>query len=259
MSCSINLIDALLSRAKNLQDLGQNHDALSVYKRLAQFKTLSRDLLGQIHFQIGKLHLIREKYKLARRHLTLALLHRPGHGEYHHQMALAIDLDDRVEPQRAGAYYRRALKEMPTSHVCWLDFGVWCFNEAKIRTGLKALFKSFECNTDDPDHLAEIVDILRQQNLDDQATRLLRKALFLHKRDLRFHRMYQRHLFHLSQVEQSKAMTTVRLRDVGPTILAFPRRETKPKLPTGHRYDGPAILEGPHFPVIHKFSQKKRS
>src|SRR5436190_22731439 len=97
MSRTLNLIDLLLNSGRHLCAIGRTAEALEVLTRLADFRSLPSHVIEETQALLADLHMQRENYTKARRHLTAALAFRPLKAEYHHMMAIAIEEDENAD------------------------------------------------------------------------------------------------------------------------------------------------------------------
>src|ERR1700733_8951447 len=110
MSTTLNLVDRLLIRGRSLQEMGRNHDALQTFERLAHFQDVPSEVAEETQVRLGELQLQGRQFGQARRHLTAVLRHHPSNGDAHYLLATALETDDKGDPRRALAHYRRCLK-----------------------------------------------------------------------------------------------------------------------------------------------------
>jgi Tfp pilus assembly protein PilF len=253
MSMTLNLIDRLLARGRDLQKLGRDRDAVRVLRRLAGFQELPAEAAAETQARLAELHLRRRKYPRARRNLAAVLRHRPESAHYHHLMATAIDAEDTGDPQRAARHYRRALQLDPNRPECLLDYGLFNLREGRTEAGLTCLRRAVELAPEEPETLGRLADGLIQAGREDEARTALQAALFRHPRDARFRQLWSDFQFHQRAREQRAARGKKMRETVAeePVLLPFGLAErTAGPVRVGSRVvrsDGPAPTpQGPH-------------
>ena len=225
MSKTLNLIDILLTTGRHLVLMGRFTEALDPLTKLSRFRSLPDPVNEELQALLADIHLQHQKYKQARRHLTAALAIRPLHAEYHYLMAVAIHEDEEADPKRAEMYYARAVELEPEQGAYWIDFGSYLFTMGRGAEGLKALRKASVQGNEDADILGEVAAILRREGHADEATAMLRTALFHNHGSPPFRRVWQQHQFQLIHAEQQKKKSAA----ADPVILPFVGRPTQGK------------------------------
>jgi Tfp pilus assembly protein PilF len=254
MSTTLNLIDRLLARGRNLQRLGRDRDAFLILRRLARFRELPAEAAEEAEARLAEIHLNRRKYRLARRHLTAALTHRPDCARYHHLMATAVDAEDTGDPERAAKHYRRALQLDANQPACLTDYGLLNLREGRIEAGLTCLRRAAELAPDDAEAVRHLAEGLVEAGRGGAARAVLRAALFRHPRDGRFRRLWNDFRFErLARAQKAARRATITVAaDDGPVLLPFVRSSEAagPYLVEARviRQDGPAPLPSPHGP-----------
>jgi tetratricopeptide (TPR) repeat protein len=195
MSHTLNLVDGLLKAARNLQELGRRQAAVNLLERLAGFRNLPPAVAEEAHSRLADLYAHEEHFKQARRHLTIAITYRPQHAAYHHRMACWIEADPNAAIDRAGRYYRCAVRAEPDNAEYWLDYGAYLLATGRTPPGRRALRRAFELASDNAEHVGSIAAVLRDAELWDEARQMLRRAVFQSGRDRRFRALWQQHQF----------------------------------------------------------------
>ncbi len=188
MSQTLPLVAALLATARDLQAAGRYQAAIDLLQRLTAFRQIAHEAAEEVHLRLADLYAELEQYKKARRHLTIALTHRPQHAAYHHRMGVWIEMDPDAGIGRAGRYYRQAVRSEPDKAEYWIDYGSYLLNAGRMRNGRAALRRAFKLASHDAELVARIAGALRDAELWDDARRLLWLARFEHPRDRRFRR-----------------------------------------------------------------------
>jgi tetratricopeptide (TPR) repeat protein len=227
MSHTINLVGGLLSAARNLQELGRHQAAINLLERLAAFRELPPAIAEEAHSRLADLYAQQEQFKQARRHLTIAITYRPQHAPYHHRMACWIEADPNAAIERAGRYYRCAVRAEPENPEYWLDYGAYLLAIGRTPAGRRALRRAFDLASTDADHVGHIAAVLRDTDLWDEARQLLRRAVFQSGRDRRFRALWQQHQFEQLCERQRTDAEQVTPRPVKhAAVLPFLRTET---------------------------------
>ena len=227
MSKTLNLIDILLTTGRHLVLMGRFTEALDPLTKLSRFRSLPEPVSEELQSLLADIHLQHQKYKQARRHLTAALAIRPLNAEYHYLMGVAIHEDEEADPKRAEMYYARAVELEPAQSAYWIDFGSYLFTMGKSEEGLKALRKAATEGSDDADIIGEVAAILRREGHAEEATAMLRSALFHNHGSPPFRRIWQQHQFQMIYAEQRKKKSNAA--DMRPVILPFVGRPTQGK------------------------------
>jgi tetratricopeptide (TPR) repeat protein len=243
MSTTLNLVDHLLARGRNFQQLGRVREALQILTRLAGFRELPAEAAEEAQVRLAQLHLRRRRYAKARRHLAAALMHDPSNPRYHYLMATAVRENDKGDLDRAARHYRRSLELDGLQVKCLCDFGLLAVRQGKVEDGLTRLRRAVEMAPDDPVVLGKLTKGLRLAGRTREARTELRNVLFRNPRDPRFRRLWGEFgygLLRLRQENNRLAKGGAR-RQTGPVLLPFIR--PKETTPTGE--GSPTILRGP--------------
>jgi Tfp pilus assembly protein PilF len=258
MSKTLNLVDGLLSRGRNLHRHGLLHDAAGVLRKLSAFRHLPADVAAETQSRLAEIMLEAAAYKQARRHLTAALAHQPEQAQYHYRMAVAVEEDPQAPSTRASRHYRRALALAPDNPVYLCDFGLHLLQIGKPGTGLKCLRQAVHFAQDDPDILGAAAEALRSQGQVAEAEKILRLALFRNSRDRRFRDLWDRHQFQVLQQGQQTAARPAHPREDSLLLPFFrPHKDNVPPMAERKivRLDGPSGVPGPKLPVRRKLSR----
>jgi tetratricopeptide (TPR) repeat protein len=255
MGRTLNLVELLLTSGRHLCEIGRTTEALDVLTRLAGFRQLPSHIVEEIQALLADIHMQRENYVRARRHLTAALAFRPLNAEYHYMMAIAIEEDDHADLKRAEMYYARAVQEEPDNASYWADYGSYLFRIGKTKSALKAIRKAYKLALHNPEIVAQVGEVLRREDYHEEATTKLRAALFHNPGDLRFREVWQEHQF-LSISDQQKRQQDVEKRGdrrQGPVLLPFtPEEQTGKYLELGEktfRFDEAEPANDPRSPM----------
>src|SRR5581483_11461150 len=202
MSRTLNLVDCLLTAARNLHRLGRAVEAEDTLNRLVRFRTLPADAAAEVHSLLAELHFKQDHYRKTRRHLVAALTYQPHRADLHFRLALAIEADPAARPERARGHYLRALQLDGKNAGYWLDYAFYLLTLGESKRGLRALRRAYALGCDDPDILGRVAEGLRQEGLHDEARSKLLSALFSHPRDRRFRALWQQHQFQMLYEKQ---------------------------------------------------------
>ena len=202
MSRMLNLVDVLLTTGRQLFLMGRFTEAIEPLTKLTGFRQLPDDAAHEVQSLLGEIHLQQKKYSQARRHLTAALAVRPMKAEAFYLMALAIDEDPQAQKGRAEMYYTRAVELEPSEPAYWADLGSYLFALGKTRPALKAIRKAFTLGISDAEIVGQVAEVLRREELFEEATTRLRAALFHNHGAQAFRQLWQHHQWHLIRAEQ---------------------------------------------------------
>lgn len=258
MSATLNLVDCLLFSARNLRDLGQDHAAARLFSRLAGLRDLPADLAEEAQASLAEIELGHDRFKQARRHLTVALTHQPDCAHYHYLLAVAVADDPDSDPKRAGVHYRRCLANDPDHFDCLCDYGVHSLRHGQKRAALTALRRAAMLTDDVPEALGRVAAGLREADKSGEARELLRAAMFRHPRERRFRDLWDRHQFDMLRVTQQKPSERWTPTDDGPVVLPFRRPRKKSQRVGGKtiRIDAASDLKGPTILPMHATRKK---
>ncbi len=222
MSRTLNLVDCLLTSARNLHRLGRDHDAQEILERLLRFRAVPADAAAEAHSLLAEIHFKQDDHRKTRRHLTAALTYQPHRADYHFRLALAIEADPEARPERARGHYLRALQLDAKNAAYWLDYAFFLLTLGDRKQGLRALRRAYVLAGDDPDVVGRVAEGLRQEGLWDEARTKLVSALFAHPRDRRFRALWELHQFQMlyeRQQQQRRERTAAAI--AAPVLLPF--------------------------------------
>lgn len=255
MSMTLNLVNRLLEMGQTLHDLGRDHDAFPILSRLSSFRELPAEVAEETQVCLAEIELRRGNHRRARRHLAAALRHQPDCGHYHYLMAVALEADDKADPERAVEHYRRALKFDPNHASCLGDYGLLAIQRGRTEEGVKCLRRLVDQAPDDPEAVHKLITGLRLAGRSGEARAALLAARFRNSRDRRFLKQWNDFQFQeLRQAQQTARRdqgTEVASTD-GPVLLPFelPVRDNAVVNPSGTilRLDSPESPPPPHLP-----------
>jgi tetratricopeptide (TPR) repeat protein len=199
------LVDNLLALGRNFQKVGRDRDAIDLFNRLTGFRALPAVAAAEIHERLADLYTRRDNLRKARRHLTIALTHRPDDAGLHNRMATLIEADSDARLERAAHYHREAVRHARDHAGYWGDYAIYLLNTGATRRGYRAARRAFRLAPHDATLVGEIAVALRQAGLWNRARRLLHVALFRNAGDRRFQALWQRHQFAVLQESQQAA------------------------------------------------------
>lgn len=178
---------------------------------------------------LAELYVGQQKYKDARRHLTAALAVNFRNAAACYQMARAIEEDAEADISRAHMYYARAVeldREQPTY---WVDFGSFLFTQGKKRPALQAIRKGFALGIHDAAIVSRVAEVLRREGRLDEATAMLRQALFANHGAQAMKQAMQTHQFQMIYLRQEEEREARDLKVDSPRVLPFEPKPTEGK------------------------------
>jgi tetratricopeptide (TPR) repeat protein len=255
MSTTLNLADRLLAMGRNYHELGREHDALHVLRRLAGLQELRAEVAEETQSRLAEICLRCRQYKRARRHLTAALRHQPDSAHYHYLMATALEEDDAGDLERAAKHYRQALKLDPEHQESLAALGLLAVEMGQVEEGLKCLRRLVDLVPDDAEAVGQLVTGLRLAGRTEEARATLLTVRFRNPRDARFQKLWSDFQFQELRRDQEAARQDRRAQaaEEGPVLLPFVRvvPET-PSSPSGGskvlRRDAASLPGPPHLP-----------
>jgi tetratricopeptide (TPR) repeat protein len=205
MSRTLNLVDCLLTTARNLHRLGRAVEAQDLLERLLRFRAaVPAEAAAEAHSLLAELLFKQDAYRKARRHLAAALTYQPECADYHFRLALAIEADPEARQERARAHYLRALHLDSKNAAYWLDYAFYLLTLDERKRGLRALRRAYALASDDPDVIGRVAEGLRQEGLHEEARSKVLSALFAHPHDRRFRALWQQHQFQMLYEQQQQ-------------------------------------------------------
>jgi Tfp pilus assembly protein PilF len=228
MGHTLNLVESLLAASRDFEAAGRTGAAVDLLQRLATFRQLAPEVAEEIHSRLADLFAGLEQYKKARRHLAIALTFRPQHAAYHHRMGCWIEADADAAIDRAGRYYRQAVRSEPGNAEYWADYGGYLLSAGRARSGRAAVYRAFRLSSHDVEVVSRCAAAFRDAQMWDDARRLLRRARFLHARDRRYAALWQQHQFEELCAQQQAQPESPAPRAGHPMILRFLGSEQKP-------------------------------
>ncbi len=225
MSMTLNLVDQLLARGRNLHELGQERDALHIFSRLSGFRQLPAGVAEEVQSRLAETYLGRQEYKRARRHLTAALRCAPSNPEYHYLMATALAEDETCDPERAAGHYRRSLALDPRQPRCLCEYGLLLLDLGLAQEAIKCTRQAVALAPDDPHAVDCLVRVLMTTDQKDEAESALRTALFRNPASSRFRELWNDFHFHELRLAQTAAGEAAagQADGEGPVLLPFIR------------------------------------
>lgn len=202
MSKTLNLIDILLTTGRQLFTMGRFTEALTPLTKLSAFRKLPDQVREEIQSLLAEIYLQQKDYKNARRHLSAAIAQSPQKAEYCYLMAIAIEEDEAADHARAETFFGRAVELEPEQATYWADFGSYLFTVGKTREALKAIRKAYTLGIADAEIVGQVAEVLRREELFDEATAKVRAALFHNHGATSFRTLWQKHQFAMIHAQQ---------------------------------------------------------
>jgi tetratricopeptide (TPR) repeat protein len=262
MSTTLNLVEHLLSRGRNFQYLGRDHDAQQTLHRLSSLRDIPAEVHEETLCRLAEMLLRQGRYTKARRHLTALLVQCPDNARYQYMMATAYDLDERADPHRAAQHYRRSLELDPNQPRCHSELGLLALRLGQTEDGLQHLRRAVELAPHDPDAVRDLAEGLRLEGQDDAARDALRAGRFRNPRDPRFLKLWNDFHFRLlHETQQSREESTPAEGGLcRPHILPFlrPTREEHSDEAVV-RLDAPTLPQPPHVAQTNRVSGKRHA
>ncbi len=235
MSRMLNLVDELLSRARELQQLGRRDDAHDLLIRLTDFENLPDYAAEEAAIRLAEDSLRHRQSKLARRYLKIALGIQPDNARTHYLMARALDAGAAPNSRRALEHYRSALELEPDQPAWLCRYGMLLARLGRSREALAGLRRAVKIVPDDVRILKKAVEGMRLANAADEARRLLLAARFRSPRDSRLLALWRDSQFQQLRKEQQTAHPNSKPIAAAPIVLPFVRPKGEPKNTGGKR------------------------
>ena len=250
MSKTLNLVDGLLSKARQLQELGRPQDSLPILRRLCRFPDLSQSTQAELHHLLGEAYFELSQWRLARKHLRQTLRLEPENCNAHHLLALTIESDAECDSRLASRHHRRALELSPDSPDFLAAAGSYFVEVGQVRKGIDLLRRAWELAPDQFDILKSLVEGYCEAEQFDDARRTLNAARFRIGGDARIPTLAANlELQELRHRQRNlKPVITIH-RDDEPVILPFVVGAVgTPRPVRAHRRDGArAHMQRPHL------------
>jgi Flp pilus assembly protein TadD len=222
MGRMLNLLESVVTRARQLQDVGRTHDALSLLRRHANQPELPAPMAAETHHLMGELCLNLQQHRQARKHLATAIRLQPRDATVHHMMANAIDRDPEIDAQAASRYYRSALELAPNDPALLTDAGLFHVDMGRSGKGLTMLRLAVELAPDDMNVLQSLLVALGELDRFDDARTEINAARFRHARNPQFLKLVSDLEFQETRRQQKKSRPVAEVRDpADAAILPF--------------------------------------
>jgi len=266
MSKTLNLTERLLERGRFLQGLGQTHDAMRLFGRLAGLRDLPAPMAEETQIRLAEMRLRQNDFAQARRHLVAALIHNPKNARYHYLLALAHDQDEQGDPRSASNHFRQSLALDPNQPRCLGEFGILCLCLGNNEEGLQALRRGVDLAPDDPDTVAKLVEGLCLAEQPEEARLALRAALFRNPKHQGFRKLWDdfqwEQLYEEQEAEREVARAALDQSDE-PVMLPF-KRLAPDDVPVAQvrkriRRDAPSTPLPPHTPRPDRLPGRKHA
>ena len=251
---SLPFHNRLMERGRHLQALGLAREALQLWNRVADMKSLPPALAEEAQSRLGEMQLERGKHARARRHLAAALAHQPANAHYHFLLAQAIEEDPKGDLEKALEHYRRALHGDPDQPQYLGAFGRLAIDLGKGAEGAQALRRAAKLAPDDADVILLVLDGLGETQ-PDEALAILRLALFRNPRAARFRKLWSD--FHFQRLRADQEAKRAPLPQDSATLLPFMVPATGDNRPPRWRRHPSSSPGRPHFTL--PFSDKKHA
>lgn len=254
----ISLAQRALELAKRYLRFGRDLEALEVLTRLVRMGI--DDALVAEHAQVllAEIHLRRQEYSQARRHLHVALAYRPDNAQYHFMMAVALEDDPEADPRRAAYYFRQAARLDPANAEYFAAWGSFLIAHGKIRLGIRKLEKAVALAPEDAQYAQQLALGWVALRDFEKARRVALHALFRNPDDTRLRRLWDEIRWHEARYRQQRE----RMRnDQDPIIVRLPTKVQS--LPRIEQLDsGTVRLDPPTLtpqPTPHRQKRRKGS
>ncbi|MCE9534456.1 MAG: hypothetical protein K8T89_25545 [Planctomycetes bacterium] len=186
MNPSINLLDRMLTRSRQMLDMGRRVEARRRLDKLLTFPDVPETIRIEAHRLLGEIHLDAQCFRRARRHLLAALGLAPNDAETHYQLGVALDLDPDIDPKRAAREFKKALELKPDEARYWSGYGQICLRLGREKQSFGAFAAAADLAPMDLEVVDEIIDGLCFLGREEDARSVLMSARFRfgHSEDL---------------------------------------------------------------------------
>jgi tetratricopeptide (TPR) repeat protein len=253
MNHTLKLTETLLVKGRNLHKLGLRAEALDLFRSLSTFRNLPASVAREMHLRLAHLHRQGRRFRQARRHMAVALVHEPLNAGHHYTMARLAEADVHCDPRRACTHYRQALRLDPLNARYLSAYGLFALKNDRPRTALGALRRAFRLSPESQLVLRRYLKVLKQLQRAAEGRRVLRtrrfrlgqEAWFVQlERDFQFFLLHRRQQAQRRQAKEApvEARSTLQF----PTLC---QAEECVKEVEFLREDAPAVLPAPHLPL----------
>ncbi|GIW80338.1 MAG: hypothetical protein KatS3mg105_2145 [Gemmatales bacterium] len=178
MTATLKMTERLLRQGRRYQALGQQQEAIQLFRRLTTFESLPPAIAEESRSRLAEIYLSTGRYAKARRVLAALLAQCPENARYHYWMATALNNDEFSDPNRAAEHYEESLRLRPTQADCLADYGLLLLRLGEPKRGLDHLRSAVEMAPDDVGILERLIQGLCEEGEVDEARRQLRLARF---------------------------------------------------------------------------------
>jgi len=182
MSRTLNFIDFLILKARNLHEAGHTCNAEELLVRLTRLPDLSPEVAEEVHARLGRIRLDQDDYLQARRHFVAASALAPNKAEYHHLAAVALLDDPNSDTARTAKRFQKAMRLEPTNTTYRADYGIFALQCGNREEALKVFGQACDQGAD-VDVVGRIVDALLACDEVDEARKLVRTEMFRRSHD----------------------------------------------------------------------------
>jgi tetratricopeptide (TPR) repeat protein len=224
----LNLVDELLSRARELHQLGRREDAYDLLIRLTDIAELPDYAAEEVAIRLAEDNLRRRQFKRARQYLKIALGIQPDNGRSHYLMARALDAGAAPNTRRALEHYQVAVELEPEQPAWLCRHGMLLARLGRSREALAKLRRAAKIAPDDVRILKKAVEGMRIANAADEARQLLLAARFRNPRDGQVLGLWKDFQFQQLRKEQETARPRIMAVAARPIVLPFVRLKGEP-------------------------------
>jgi tetratricopeptide (TPR) repeat protein len=259
MGHTLKLPEHLLELGRQYLRQGRDREALDVLGKLIRLGGLPSLVAEEAQVALAEVLLRQGEYAQARRHLHVAIVHRPDSAEYHHLMAVAIDDDEDGDRHRALYYFRKAAELAPDEPAYQCHYGLCLIEMGQPRKGRRLLERAVELDPDEEEWLRHLTEHLMERGEEEEARRLVLFALFRNPDKDAFRQLWQDLRFWSARRRQRETRRPTRLDAAdAPSVLPFKPKPSRPDKVVGgpkkvYRLDPASPPSPPHFPRRAKF------
>jgi len=240
----IPLLQRAVEVARRHLRYGRDLDALDILANLVRMGNLPPALAEETHILLAEIHLRRQNYAQARRHLHVALNYQPENAHYHFLMATALEADPTADRRRALYYFRRAAHLDPDNAEFFATWGAYLITLGRLRAGIHKLERAVALAPDEAQYVQQLALAWAALRDFDQARRVTLQALFRNPDDPRLRRLWDEVRWHEARQQQASSREQ-------PWVVPFPASPAASAAPAAEatlvRRDPPATEAGaPH-------------
>ncbi|MCX7701529.1 MAG: tetratricopeptide repeat protein [Gemmataceae bacterium] len=181
MGRMLSWVEHLLEESRREIESRRPERAIRLLECLVRVIDSATPAAASVYERLGEAYLMLGDFRRARRCLRRAIRAASDSNKPYLLMARAIAHDPTVDGQRAGQYYRRALKQSPDDPRRFCEAGMYFVDLGRWKFGIACLQRAVDLAPEDLGVLSALVHALCQIERFEDARRAVRVSRFRHR------------------------------------------------------------------------------